>query len=451
MLTLALFLYLRKGIKFSLLITALIVLICIVFPNPLKERISQLQSPADQFERLFLWRVNLANLLDHPFGLGPSMGKYYFSATASSTAPLAETILKKNLDPAHNLVLETGLEGGVVALAGLSALLGYLLIRSIRNRRSFREDPIRLGAGLGLLMLLLHSQVDSLDRSSFLGVLGVMMLALFIEGPVSTGRCGVRPQKIPNPAVRCLGIIFLAAMILLALPWAASEPLRLAAGVSKEMKSENPEKVKWLVAAQKVCPWDYHVYKDLFTLAWDRLKREPTRTNLDKAERLILEAIRLNPLSTDLYRSLGRLYANLPTDLAETMPHRLFLVRRAFRIAENLDPLNIVGRFNGWVKSYIPHDPCTFIRESNALMNLLLPFPLLSFHRGLCYDRIGNATQALLSYQKALKDYERSLESSLTTPAQSLLGSFYRLNITRFRREIVQEKIRSLERVMAFD
>lgn len=445
-LSIVLFIWLKKGSVKTLLCVVLVVLVYYWVPNPLRERVTQLNPSVDQFERSFIWRVSLANLLDHPLGLGPNMGKYHFAKKAQELAPLEDLIFKKTRDPVHNLNLEVGVEGGVVALTALLMLLFLLAVRGVKKRLYRDEDPLAFGAGLALLAFFFHAQVECLDRCPMIGAVAAALLGIFLEG-------GHRPDVEDTPTRRHRGrgrmkAVCLFAAFIIALPmlsWHLSEPLRITAGLGRNECPGSADAKRRLSWAMVLCPWNYQGFHDRFTFLSNRLDEHAKEECWKKAAEYLEEALALNPLSPSLYRAGGNFLARMPAEHAGWVPRRKAIMRELFRTADELDPVTLNARFNGLIKTYIPGHPQAFLDHSEVLDNLPLNFAPLAFNRGLCFEKIGDHCRALQSYKKAVRAHRKAKILARKKAEGTLLQSFHEMNVSKFRVEKALKRIEILK------
>jgi len=142
---------------------AVAVLLVLVVPNPLRERLANLQ-PDHAFTRPFLWGTAAALAAEHPSGLGPAMFKYEFPARAWDEERPWLVHQRHSVGLAHNVFLTLTAEWGWLAGAAL-LLLAISSARRVLATPGGANDPLRLGATLGALVLLLELQVDGIEQN----------------------------------------------------------------------------------------------------------------------------------------------------------------------------------------------------------------------------------------------------------------------------------------------
>ena len=441
LLMLGLFTGIRRGPVRAVVLIAILALLILVIPNPLAERLDEINPHPMMHPRPFIWRVYTANLMDHPLGMGPNMGRYYFATKALEFAPLEDLVFFRYLIPPHNLFLQAGADGGWIALAGVIMGLALVTRHLVRNRKGILEDPLRFGAGLGLFGLILHSQVDSLDYCYFLVVLGALLAALVLSTPPPPGpehgpsrSRGSRLRWIPALAGGFIALI------------TASVPLSALciqrAEISPEQIELTPVQAAWLDRAEWLCPVNHEAPAARFQVSLNRLLAEGELSDWKTPACQSYNALLHHPLSGDLARKTARFYALLP----QHCKNQKTLMETFFRYADRRDPLNVMGRFNGLAKRFIPNEPSLFLKATAPLNRLNLAFPLLDYHRGICLERLNRPGPALAAYRQSVRNWKRARHRLKAFPAHHPGHAFLTQNVSRFPRERVYRKIISLDR-----
>ena len=177
------------------LLTALaaVAALVIVIPNPLVERLSQLQ-PEHSFTRPFLWKAALRSISTHPLGIGPQMNQYVFPAQAWDAEHPWLLHQRHSVGLTHNVLLTLALEWGWLAGAAALGLLVWALVRVLRQPR--RDDRFGMGAALAATVLFLEMQVDGLEQNPIAFSLFLLLAACALTrlsrpvrpGPALSGR-----------------------------------------------------------------------------------------------------------------------------------------------------------------------------------------------------------------------------------------------------------------------
>ncbi|MGQ0551767.1 MAG: O-antigen ligase family protein [Planctomycetota bacterium] len=171
-----------------------------VVPNPLRERVLNLQPDLD-FSRPFLWGAALQSIAEQPLGIGPAMNKYVFPARAWNEASPWMLHQRHGIGLTHNVFLTLTLEWGWLAGAALLLLTAWAALRlwtrptkarsvSASAAAAAEPDALKTGAALGAAVCFVELQVDGLEQnplafSLFLVLLGV---ALTRSGALSSSR-----------------------------------------------------------------------------------------------------------------------------------------------------------------------------------------------------------------------------------------------------------------------
>ena len=151
--------------------------------------------------RTSAYRAALAIAADHPvLGGGPgTYGEYRLGQPADDLGSVA-------FPNAHNIVLNTAAETG---LLGLAAFVAAGLLMAYAIRRSWRaapaERPVLVACVAGLVMLLLHALVDVVIDLPGIAIAAFIMTGIAIGSPVTlegegSANSAVVPEKVNPPA-----------------------------------------------------------------------------------------------------------------------------------------------------------------------------------------------------------------------------------------------------------
>lgn len=163
LLTLLIMLIVRFKIK-GLSVFILIIAVIILIPNPLSDRFEiALHYDILGFSRPNIWHSAVNMFLDNPIGIGPAMFKYYFY---QYNFPVKEAVAfyGNHATNAHNEYLQFIAEGGIpgIIIAALLLLfISYRLSGGIKKKKLFLRGNNSTGFIFSILMILLHSTVDS--------------------------------------------------------------------------------------------------------------------------------------------------------------------------------------------------------------------------------------------------------------------------------------------------
>jgi len=403
--TFALLVWIKKGFLKTVGAISVIVLLLVLIPNPLYDRISKLTPSENQFSRSFIWKVDVANILSNPMGLGPEMGKYYLPSKAFEMGDIQELAFKKQYDPAHNILLETGLEGGVLALTTLIFLFINIIMRGKNLWAAAKKDPILLGAFLGLFLLGVHSQIEPLERSVFIGILCVIFLAFFRTYPSGSDQTLLKPKLFIYTIFQRFCMIVLVFIVVSSFAWAASSYIYTCALTAKKENAHKNDVDKYLEYSTILCPWNFNPLFFKFEEEFRRFKEKPTIDSFYKANDLIIQVLDIHPLFAYFHIQHGRLFNNIPPDLEKYIPNKNLAMEKAFERAFELDPLNLSNRYSNLISLYFPDRPEQFLKHTEIFNKINPRLAKLTFLRGICMKKLGRQEDAIQELIRSLNDY----------------------------------------------
>lgn len=280
-----------------------------LIPNPLRDRLRQIESDVYAFERVRIWAVALAVTHDHPLGVGPGMFKYYSPRHRFPIDQVKAGRYQKRPENAHNEYL--GLAAEMSPLAPL--LLGipvWWLIGSAARAGSRRKDPVLLGAAAGLLVAALHALFDSNLHDHALATLAVMMAGVAAaELGKGDGRW-TRSLELTRAGTLLLQA-GLAALFLAGTAGNAyqawSYRLSLTAGAEREASRA----AVLLTEAARHALGNQQPFQTLAALYLSVHRQKQDATLLEEAEKAANRARELNPADSENYRILAEVNLEL--------------------------------------------------------------------------------------------------------------------------------------------
>ena len=177
--------WIRFG-KMAVAIGVVILLIGVVIPNPLRNRIADVSSQDPYaYTRLDIWGNTTNRIIEHPLGIGLGMFKY---GSFQNRFPIEGNIVRygKRAESAHNEYLQIGVELGVVGLAiflGGLALWGRGVREVWRSLLSSNERGLVMGLTAAGIVLLVHAAVDSVFHEPALVITLIMAVAMVHSVP----------------------------------------------------------------------------------------------------------------------------------------------------------------------------------------------------------------------------------------------------------------------------
>lgn len=343
--------YFRYG-KSTLFLLLVLILVTILFPNPLKQRVMDVgkQDPY-AYTRIEIWEDATKRLRDHPMGIGLGMYKY---ASFHYRFPIEDTIVRygKRAETAHNEYLQLAVELGI---AGLAFFLLSIAVWTAEIKRTWKRDLPQQSRGqlvglcAGVLALIVHATVDSVFHEP------ALVLLLILEGglAVALGKqvrvtqaepwCFSPPYHVTRVI---LIIVALGTMAYLAIQPAAAW-LLVKQGNSAQAEHDNMSAIKWYRYASMADPGATAVRDGLARLCIQRFRETGAPEWLEQAASEMAVAMALNPLDGRLPYRLGTIYllqAEQPT-LAVYRESLNVRAVQAFEKSISVDPFSPFGYF----------------------------------------------------------------------------------------------------------
>lgn len=243
-----------------------------------------------QDARLSYWQ-DIGWALKHYGVAGSGLGTF---VPVFQSAESLESVVPQYINHAHNDFLELLLEGGIPAallLLAFLALVAFALFRSAKSAGSGERPLVNLGAGAGILLIMLFSLVDFPLR----------MPAL--SGPFALLCAALLPARVPGRANgRDLAIVertrpkvtLIATRLAMLLPLIAAALVIVQAGISASaiLKGRYRD-------AARIAPWSTRAHEREATA-------ELMQLDVGAAD-AAREAIRLSPINASAIRTLGLL------------------------------------------------------------------------------------------------------------------------------------------------
>lgn len=287
----------------------------LLFPTPLRERVlvEHQQNPVS-YARWQMWQGALAQMVDHPFGIGLGLYQYTYPLYAF---PVEGEIARygKVAQTPHNDYLQMGVEMGVGAMVVVFSgvfLLARELRRVLRARLSRRQRGLILGIGGGGAALLVHAALDSSLRESALAILLVLCAGLVVSAARLTSRSTdachaipIRSRRLWGTSAACLLLLLGAEVSRLGIAW-----LTFDAASRQAVAGETDAAIQGLKSAIALDPGKslyHHGLGSVYARAFEA-SRDKEMFRLAHAE--FREAIELNPLDSRLLGLLAQLYVS---------------------------------------------------------------------------------------------------------------------------------------------
>ncbi|MCW5797468.1 MAG: O-antigen ligase family protein [Nitrospira sp.] len=346
----------RYGWKLAGSCLVLLVLAGLLVPTPLRERVfvEHQQNPVS-YARWQMWQGAIAQMADHPLGIGLGLYQYTYPLYAFPVEGEISRYGKVAHTP-HNDYLQIGVEMGVGALLVFWAGIGLVvrdLLQVLRTRLSRWQRSLILGIGGGGIALLVHAALDSSLRESALAILLVLCAGLIVSAArIANGSTDaihvipIQSRPLWGMSAACLLLLLGAEVSRLGMAWLTFDTAsRQAVAGQTEAAIEG---FKNAIALDPGKSLYHHGLGSVYARAFD-VSRDKEMFRLAHAE--FKEAIELNPLDSRLLGLLAQLYvsasqtSSLSGVLDEQQKYWLRAALRVYERAVRLAPCSAPYRY----------------------------------------------------------------------------------------------------------
>ncbi|ULA61967.1 MAG: TPRREGION domain-containing protein [Nitrospira sp.] len=297
----------------------------LLFPTPLRERVlvEHEQNPVS-YARWQMWQGAIAQMADHPFGIGLGLYQYTYPLYAF---PVEGEIARygKVAQTPHNDYLQMGVEMGVGAVVVFAAgvlMLARELIQVLRSRLSRRQRSLIIGVGGAGIGLLVHAALDSSLRESALALLLALCAGLIVvarrlsnSSQAVVHHVPVRSRWVWGIGTTCLLLLGSVEVIRPAMAWMIFD-----SASRRAMAGETASAIQGL---QMAIAWDpgkslyHHGLGSVYARAFETSRAQ---NSFRLAEEEFKTAIELNPLDSRLLGLLAQLYVSAAQSSSGTAP-----------------------------------------------------------------------------------------------------------------------------------
>ena len=388
------------------LIFLLICCIAIFLPISGKSTFERLQKRSDQFsyERFGIWSSSLRMALDFPIK-GVGLAQFQYVATAYNF-PVEHGVARygKNINSAHNDILQIFAELGLLGLIPALGSLGLMCSYAIRCFRRTPRSWTSVATFAVLLGFLIQSSFSYLLSSPALAFILTFMGILILNTKPSPP-----PKILAFPASKLWGLLVcvVAAYILL---YAIIYPLLAHRQyLHYERAMEEKDILRALPHLQSALEWVpihplYHYA--LGSLYLDVFKKAPQQDLFDKAEDALDTAIRYNPRNYKYYETRAILYKEL-FDTLSPQPATAEKALREYDLAIQHNPFSPFLLFS---KAIIHADIDQFDMALELLRQAVAVEPnFVGGHQmiGKILAHLGRETEAESAFQEAAEIQRR--------------------------------------------
>ncbi len=417
----------RYGWKVAGTGVAMLLLAGLLFPSPIKERVlaEHEQNPVS-YARWQMWQGAIAQMADHPFGIGLGLYQYTYPLYAF---PVEGEITRygKVAHTPHNDYLQIGVEMGVGALIAFLTGIGLVireLMQVLRSRLLRWQRSFILGIGSGGIALLVHAALDSSLRESALAILLVLCAGLVVSAARVTHRSTdaayvipIRSRLVWGISAACLLLLVGAEVSRSGMAWLTfdSASRRAVAGETNIAI----EGFKNAIALDPGKSLYHHGLGSVYARAFEA-SRDKKLFQLAHAE--FKEAIELNPLDSRLLGLLAQLYvsaAQMPSVSGRLDEQQTFWLRAALHVYERaiqLAPFSAPYRYEQarlhWMLGERPAAE-EQAKEAERFEPNFLPARALLAHLWVDAGRIDDAKRELHEIQVRQARYEQWNKNSI--------------------------------------
>jgi tetratricopeptide (TPR) repeat protein len=294
---------------------AVVVLLGLVVPTPIRDRVlAEHQQNPVSYARWQMWQGAVAQMVDHPLGIGLGLYQYTFPLYAFPVDGEISRFGKVAQTP-HNDYLQMGVEmgPGAILVFGIGIVLLLRELRQVLQSRLRRwQRSLIVGAGGGAIALLIHAMLDSSLRESALATLLVLCGALIVSAARLAQRRTDNVSVIPihsrwawGIGAACLVLVAGAEVTRMGVAW-----MKFDRASRQAMAGETDAAIEGLKTAVALDPGKalyHHGLGSVYARAFEA-SRDKQAFQLAYAE--FKRAIELNPLDSRLLGLLGQLYVS---------------------------------------------------------------------------------------------------------------------------------------------
>ncbi len=305
----------RYGWKLAGSCAVVLLLVGLLFPTPLRERVlAEHQQNPVSYARWQMWQGAVAQMVDHPMGIGLGLYQYTYPLYAFPVEGEISRFGKVAQTP-HNDYLQMGVEmgPGAILVFGIGVVLLICELRQVLQSRLRRwQRSLIVGTGGGVIALLVHAAFDSSLRESALSILLVLCAAVIVSVARLTRRgteavyvMPIHSRWVWGIGAACLVLVAGVEVTRMGVAW-----IKFDTASRRAMAGETDVAIEGLKAAVALDPGKalYHhglgsVYARVFEASRDKQTFQLAYTEFK-------QAIELNPLDSRLLGLLGQLYVS---------------------------------------------------------------------------------------------------------------------------------------------
>lgn len=350
--------------------------------------------------RLEVWPRALGLVARRPLlGFGPESFRGQFMPIRGKRIVKLEGTAR--WDRPHNSLLYLATSVGLVGLAFCVSFLAAALAAVIKARH-VQDATLALGLVAGAIGGLASEFFVLSGPSTTPLILAVLGLAV-----ASADLCGhesVTWREVRVPPIAAVVAAALIMIILLGVSWAAAESFLgdYYADIGRAATSRGDE-------TQAIGAWDRSVahawwindYRWRAALGWERAGlRSANYAYLARGAEILRDGLKIDPFDEEAHILLGEIYRYMAT---LTGRRTMALAARSYRKALRLDPWSPAAHGGLARVLYLQGDYRGAVAQATAALEFDSRNADLLYWMGWSYVRLGNARQARVSFERALR------------------------------------------------
>ena len=316
----------RFGRRAIALLAVGLVLVTLVIPNPLHERIqAEHESDPVGYARWQMWQSSARAMIEHPFGVGVGLYQYIYPRYAF---PVEEEIIHygKLAQTPHSEYAQMGVELGVASLvvfgwgcAGIAREAAWWLRQRLRRW----QRGVAVGLCGGIVAILVHAAIDSNLHEPGIVVVLVLYTGIVLSARRLAGRAGGSFRLVPVRArllwagIAAVVIVALCVLVVrIGAAWHVHE-----AGLTAMSAGDDRLAVSLFQQAIALDAGKALYHRTLAAAEFRRFEQAGDATGAHRAASELNIAMALNPLDGRLPGLLGAVYVALaaaPSPAANT-------------------------------------------------------------------------------------------------------------------------------------
>ena len=305
----------RRGLA---LLVAGLVLVTLVVPNPLRERI-RVEHEADPvgYARWQMWQSSARAMIEHPLGVGVGLYQYIYPRYAF---PVEGEIIRygKVAQTPHSEYVQMGVELGVASLVVFAwgcAGVARAAVWWLRQRLRRWQRGVVVGLCGGIVAILVHAAVDSNLHEPAIAVVLVLYVGIVLSARRLAGRAGESFRLVPVrfrllwAGIAAVAIVALGVLVVrIGSAWHVHE-----AGLAALSAGDDLRAASYFQQAIALDPGKALYHSALAAAEFHRFEQTGDVAGAQRAVSELDTAIALNPLDGRLPGLLGSVYATLAT------------------------------------------------------------------------------------------------------------------------------------------